>query len=380
MSKKTSLEEFVGFSDATEDTVDITDVNFETKAVKDEDIDFADEEEEKPKKQTTKKLSKEEEEVKKLEESEAIDFEDEDAFADEFETIVEDKTKPKKETFKSTSLEAFKFLKEKGIVVSEEDPQDDITASELVETAWESSLDSYVEDMVKDLPTEAKNLLKFVKEGGDAYEYLRTLKQNADSPINKNSDITKEETQERVIRFSLEKEGYEEDYIEDHLASLKETGKLAKYSKSLFDKIVEKQIKEEEEVVKSVEIQRKESLIKLKNQQKELSSYLETVDEIKGIALSKEDKKSFTTYLTEPSIELPNGNKITSFYKELFEAAQNKETSVLLAKLLKTNFDFSSVSKKAVSEKTKQVNSNLRNQENKKPSTRQKVAIWDLID
>jgi hypothetical protein len=380
MNKEISLEEFVGFSDSTEDTVDIADVSFETKTVKDEDIDFADEEEEKPKKQTTKKLSQEEEEVKKLEESEVIDFEVEDAYADTFETEDVTPSKNKKETLRSTSLEAFKFLKEKGIVVSEEDPQDDITASELVETAWESSLDSYVEDMVKDLPTEAKNLLKFVKEGGDAYEYLKTLKQNADSLINKNSDITKEETQERVIRVSLEKEGYEEDYIEDHLASLKETGKLAKYSKSLFDKIVQKQVQEEEQAIKNVETRRKESLTKLRNQQRELSSYLETINEVKGIALSKEDKKSFTTYLTEPSIELPNGNKITPFYKELFEAAQDKETSVLLAKLLKSKFDFSSVSKKAISEKTKEVNSNLRNQGNKKPANKQKVGIWELID
>jgi hypothetical protein len=304
-----------------------------------------------------------------------ISFEED--FESEFETIEnkDDKPKGNSSSKSSSKFEAFNLLKERGILELDREPENEQEALELVEEAWENSFSTYVDDMVADLPEEAKGLLKFVKEGGDPYEYLRTLKDNATFSVNKKSDISQTNVQEQVMRLSLEKQGYDADYIEDHIETLKETGKLEKYSKPIFDRIVEEQVKQEKEAVNKVAESRKARTESLKREKQEIQDYLVSTKEVKGFTLSEADKRDLASYMKEPVVQLQDGTSVTAFQKELFEAAQDKETGVLLAKLLKNKFNFDNIKKKAVSQKTEEIDKGLKNVK----TQRQSKSLFDRL-
>jgi hypothetical protein len=358
--EKLTIDDFVSFEDSASEVVSAEEISFETQTIiKEEEKEDLFEEE-------NKELS----DVELLENSDEIPFEDEN-IAD-FETIkdpVGKQTTPKT----SSRLEALNLLKERGILEFEKEPENEAEALDLLEDAWENSFSTYVDDMVSNLPEEAKGLLKYVKEGGDAYDYLKTLKENAVSGINKKSDISKTEVQEQVMRMSVQSQGYDEDYIEDHIESLKESGKLEKYSKPVYDKIVKEQVEKEKNAVANLELSKKEKQESLKKEKKEFQEYLASTTSVKGFTITEKEKSELVTYMKEPLVQLDNGTVITSFQKELFEAAQDKETGVLLAKLLKSKFNFDSVKKEAITQKTKEIKKGL-------TESKEKRAVKSLFD
>ena len=378
---KVTLDDFIGFDSAIEDVVEVA--NLDEKKPKEIKGDIFDEEDEPS---DPVKLDDEGSPIVDLEKAAAIDFDDDDDLDPDFEE-VDDIEKPKPSSTGVTPFsKAFTALKEKGLLQSEKDPENDDEALELLEESWENSLDSYVDEMVKDLPKEAKGLINYVKEGGNPYEYLRTLQLNANAPINKDSDITDTGIQETVMRQSLKEQGYDEEYIADHIDSLKTSGKLEQYSKKIYDKIVQEQQQKEENLAKQESEARKQRLAEIKKTKQEVAERVAKLQEVKGFTLTDKDKKELPNYLAEPSVQLANGQSITPLYKDLFLAAQDPEKSVLLAKLLRSDFDFSLIEKKAITRKTQEARKNLQNADNKASqassarTSRRVIPVWERFD
>jgi len=72
--------------------------------------------------------------------------------------------------------------------------------------------------------------------------------------------------------------------------------------------------------------------------------------------------------MTDQIVDTGNG-RATAFQKGLLDALQDKENSVLLAKLVKSNFDFSSIERNATSKKSKDIKKDVRRTGEKKTST-----------
>jgi hypothetical protein len=286
--------------------------------------------------------------------------------------------------------QTLEFLKEKGLVDYEVEEGKELTEEEaenLLEDSWEKALEAEVESTIKDLPQDIKDLIKFASKGGNVGELLGKMVQHATSGITKNSDIENEDVQVLAITMDLKNQGYDQEYIDSQVEFLKDSGKLGNISKKSFDKIIEQQ---EAETAGQVERQ-KETADLRKKQAREYKSNITThingLAETNGLPLSKQDKISLPTYISEPNVELQDGRFVSEMQADLFKVMADKDKIVLLAKLLKTDFDFSAIERKKQSQAARGVREAVERVDRKELSNSEsgghksnKKALWDMLE
>ena len=340
------------------------------------------------------------EEVKKKAEEEKAEQELVDKQFESFEapakvTSKDDDTDPTKTdenpVVAVTPKSTLSFLKEKGLVDYEEDPEKPLTdedAENILEDSWESSVEKAVEETIKELPDEIKQLIKYAHKGGDVGELLGKMVQHATSTINKNSDIENVDVQIQAVTMSLKAQGYDQEYIDTQIEFLQEKNKLEAVAKKAFDKIVE-----EQEAETTNEVQRQKQAVetrkKLAREYKtNITTHINSLEEVGGLPISKQDKTSLPTYISEPTVELQDGRVVSELQADLFKVMADKDKIVLLAKLLKSDFDFSAIERKKQTAAARGIKDEIQRADRTQTITSsssgghkpQKKAVWDMLD
>ena len=286
--------------------------------------------------------------------------------------------------------QTLEFLKEKGLVDYELEEGKELTEEEaenLLEDSWEKALEAEVESTIKDLPQDIKDLIKFASKGGNVGELLGKMVQHATSGITKNSDISNEDVQVLAVTMDLRNQGYDQEYIDDQIEFLREKDKLEGIAKKSYDKIIAEQ---EAETAGQVERQKETAELR-KKQAREYKSNITThingLAETNGLPISKQDKLSLPTYISEPNVELQDGRFVSEMQADLFKVMADKDKIVLLAKLLKTDFDFSAIERKKQSQAARGVREAVERVDRKELSNSEsgghksnKKALWDMLE
>ena len=286
--------------------------------------------------------------------------------------------------------QTLEFLKEKGLVDYELEEGKELTEEEaenLLEDSWEKALEAEVESTIKDLPQDIKDLIKFASKGGNVGELLGKMVQHATSGITKSSDISNEDVQVLAVTMDLRNQGYDQEYIDDQIEFLKEKDKLEGIAKKSYDKIIAEQ---EAETAGQVERQKETAELR-KKQAREYKSNITThingLAETNGLPISKQDKISLPTYISEPNVELQDGRFVSEMQADLFKVMADKDKIVLLAKLLKTDFDFSAIERKKQSQAARGVREAVERVDRKELSNSEsgghksnKKALWDMLE
>ena len=339
---------------------------------------------------TEENLAKEKEEK---EEQEKID-EQFSSFekSSKVETEEEDKTPEGKKELATNvnNKQTLEFLKEKGLVDYELEEGKELSEEEaehLIEDSWEKALEVEVEATIKDLPQDIKDLIKFASKGGDVGELLSKMVQHATSGITKNSDISNEDVQVLAITMDLRNQGYDEEYIDSQVEFLKDSGKLGNISKKSFDKIIA-----EQEAETAGQVQRQKDNVEIRKRQAReyktnITTHINSLNEMGGLPISKQDKTILPTYISEPTVELQDGRYVSEMQADLFKVMADKDKIVLLAKLLKTDFDFSAIERKKQTQAARGVREAVERVDRKELSNSEsgghksnKKALWDMLE
>lgn len=261
----------------------------------------------------------------------------------------------------------------------------DEKAAEIIEEGFESALEAEVEEITKNLPEEAKNVLRIATKGGDLNGYLKTLKDIALDPINKDTDMSLEDNQVLAVTLDLKEQGYDEEYIESHIQTLKDTNKLESISKKVADKRVAKQQEQTAQELKAIKEAEKANKEKLKKYKETLTTTVTAKDNLNGLVINDKLKKALPSFIAEPSVELDNGKVITEMQYKLFQAMADPEKNLLLGALLYNDFDFSSITAATLTQYAKDVRNNITNTNLEKDKTsnrsshNKKRELIDLI-
>jgi hypothetical protein len=311
---------------------------------------------EKPAKKETEEEEQEEEEPdvnffetkeEKAKETEEEEEEEEQEQEEEESDDPKDKDKKKEKKSKVRPAETLNYLKEKGLIEFELEEGQELTdelAEEILEDDFDARLDGRIEELVADMPEVAGNVFKFIKEGGNVQQYLINLaKQSVSSRITANIDLKNPVNQELVIREQLALEGNDKDAIDAQIEFLKDSNKMSTFAASKY-KLWEKKDKEDKEALlikqRNANLLDKENTRKLKEKVADLVKDKENIGSLK---LTKNEKKELPTYMTEKNVKLENGAHITTMQKDLYEALQDDHKAIMIAKLLKSNFDFTAI-------------------------------------
>ena len=305
--------------------------------------------------------------TKEKEEEPEIDFFGEKPKEEKTEETSNEEAQEEEEEEKivTTNVAVVSLLKDKGIIdfeLEEGEELDEEEAELLLTEKFEESIDKKLEQTIADLPESVKNIVRFATKGGDVDKMLAEMSKPRVGGITRDLDLEEENNQELVVRFQLSKEGYDEEYIDTHIEVLKDTNKL----KTIAEKHHSKWKKDDESKEKAMVEAQKEAKLKAKQTQinfkKEITEHLAETESVNNLKFSKADAKELPDYISNTSIKLQDGREITPFYRDLFEAMKDKDKLLVLAKLVKNNFDFKDIEKQAATKQVDKLKDDLQRQ------------------
>lgn len=271
-------------------------------------------------------------------------------------------------TSSSDSLKTLEFLKISGALeVSEEDLEefkslDEEDQKQVVKDYFEEAVENRFTESIKELPESVKNIVKYAVNGGNITNLLNNMFKNRANGVSEDIDIEEESSQITVVKQKLIEEEYDEDYITSQIEYLKDSGKLKVTASKYFEKYKADKLANESKEVKRLEEERKLNKQRQIDFRKDLAQYVSSNEDIKGFKLSKKDVAEIPEYISAQSIKLQNGTVTSPFYKDFLEAMKDKDKLVVMATLLRNNFDFTSLQKSIGTKVTKTLKENLQNQ------------------
>ena len=301
------------------------------------------------------------------------DIDDEDVEEEEIqESQSKDTEKSKSTAVKSTMVSTANILKEKGIIDFELEEGEELTeedADNLIEDGFDTAVDNRLKDLFEGMPDVVKQLVKFTKDGGDPVQFISTIVKNQSSGLSVGMDLKNEANQELVMKSVLKEQGYDDDYIDIHIETLKDSNKLAGIAEKQYKAWETKNTKANEDLVRTQAEKREQDKLKLRQEKAKLSTTLGTLTDIGGIKLNNKDKKELPSYLHDKTIELKNGTSISTYQKDVWEVLGNETASLQLAKLLRTRkadgtFDFSKLEMNAQTKIVKKIKDEVQRNKN----------------
>ena len=343
------------------------------KFFEDEDEDIGSIEEDEEKDPDEKEKKEDSKKSKKNEEEEEI-FSDE-----EEETEGKKKEKNSEETTTISDVNIVMKLKERGLIDFDLEEGQELTeeeASDLLEESLEAAVQQNLADIFRDLPPIVKDFNKFVSDGGDPMEFIKTHKNHAEKGLSLGMDLSKDETQEKVLRILFAEEGLDDDLIDSQIDFLKDNGKLKSLSEKKYQAWSKSVAEEQKKLLEKQEEDKKDKKEKEKKYRRDLADFITSNDTVGDLKLNKRDKNSLTSYIMDKNVRLQNGQFISSFYADLNSVLGNTEATVQLAKLLKLRdkagkFSFKEIEKDIETSVTKKIKDKINNEDNHKPSNRQ---------
>ena len=348
----TESMEFFGQKTETTDT-ELTEE--EKEAIKNKVVETPEEDEDpKPKDKVKSKTKKETEDGSEAEPEEEVEF-----FVDDTNTETEEEDKPTEKADDFFSVLAAE-MKEQGIFSSVEIPEGELTQEqfvELQETEVENRVQETFEGFFEEMDDDGKAFLKFKKQGGKTSEFLKTLKNVSDYP---SGDIEEESFQTRALKYYYKNiENLDDDDIDDKLEWLEEGGKKEKYAKRYYKKIRDIEKAEKAAIIRKTEDESRSADEKAETFKATLKGKLDEIETIKDFSLAKKEKGELLNYITKPSVKVGKNKYITEFQKGLKDISNNYEGLILLAKLLKSDFDMSSLKVKTETKQVRELKNNL---------------------
>jgi len=186
----------------------------------------------------------------------------------------------------------------------------------------------------------------------------------------KEMDLSIESNQEKVYREYYSRLGWSADKIEKKLNSLKLNEELKDEAETVHELLVAQEEEELQDLVAQKAEQEKQRLMLRQQYANNLNKILGEklkAKEFDGIPVTDKEARETYDYLFTEKWQLPNGEKLTDFDKDILELRkpENHETKVKLALLLRKKLDLTNVKKAAVTKETNEL-FNL--------TTRQKVS------
>ena len=246
----------------------------------------------------------------------------------------------------------------------------------------EDKVEARIEEVMQDLPDVVKEMVNFTVNGGDPYLLLGKLAQNQATGVTKDTDMTQEANQILVMKEALKEQGIDEELIETQIEFYKESGKLEGLASKAFDKLVSKSEAEAKKAAEEQLKQKKALIERQKTFKKDLGAHLAENKEMKGFKFSIKDKRDLPSYIAESNVAMSDGRKVTGLQADLHEALQDKEKTLLLAKLLRSDFDMKDLITKAETAATKKIKDGLKpsgEKETKKSIRTRKKNVADFF-
>lgn len=246
--------------------------------------------------------------------------------------------------------------------------------SEEVDKRVKEDIGQFIQKDLKGDP-DAEAFIKYKLKGGSTKDFFALLQSNNEAPID--LDLSTEDNQNKVLKhYLMGVEGKDEAEAENYIDYLSSNGKR----KSTAEKYSKKLEAINQEKLDKINAQKHQEALDREKEREEyiagIQNTLDETEEVSGVSFNKTDKKELVSYINKPvNFE---GQTMTGMANDMQKVIADPKKLLLLAKLLKSDFDFSEFEKKAETKVTKKTKNRLANiKSNRKPSSSKSGNLWD---
>ena len=371
-----SDKSFFGVEPVAKDELPVDDDDDKKKKTEDVDDDI---EEPTPKPKAKEKVLPEEDEDEVVEDD---DDKKKKKEAEPFSDITEEPEEEPERDDKFFTVLASE-LKDAGVFANVEIKEDENIDEEkfiaLQDNEIESRVNETFEAFFEELDDDGKAFLKFKKSGGNTADFFKSARQSSEIP---KGDMDDKNFQKKFLKYYYETfESMDAEDADERVDYLEDAGRLGKYAERYHDKVDEAQKKRKEEMVKQAEIAEKQRDSNREEYQKNLRTKLDDVEAIKDFPITPKDKKDLFSYITKPVKKVGKNTYISQFQDDMNKVGSDFDTLILLAKLVKSDFDVSDIEKKVETKKTRNIKDKLQGQRRtKRPRSGGKAGGKTLSD
>ncbi len=250
----------------------------------------------------------------------------------------------------NTFQEFANFLAEEDLIEIEDG--DKFETEKDLSKAWKKSVKKELEAYKTSKPKDAQEFLDFIDNGGKPEDFHKYYYAGGSF---EDFDITNEENQKYVIRESLKLEGHDDEYIDEELADIEDTGKLEKKSVTHLNKL--KRIEKENKalLLESQKTYAKQQEETRKAEWEDFRKGLYDKEAIGGFKLSEKTKNNLWDYMTKVVTKKEGKTQYQ------IDAESNGDARYMAAYLQMNKWDTSSLEKMVESKQTSALRSKLGN-------------------
>lgn len=205
-------------------------------------------------------------------------------------------------------------------------------------------------------------LLQFVRNGGDAKDFINTY--YSDSSWAEYDIEDNEAAQKITIRESLKLSGDDAEEIEDMISEWSDNGTLEKRAKTHLAKLQKYEAYNKQELITSQEAKSKADKANEKKYWDDFKSNLLAKDELKGFKLTPKDKEKLVNYMM-----VADKKTGKTEYQKAIEA--NTDSAYLFAYMQMNDFNVSKLEKQVMTKVSSKLNGIMKNYQ---PSTKDKIS------
>jgi len=273
-------------------------------------------------------------------------------------------------------------LKEKGIFSIELDKDAEIDEDgffELQDKELEQRVDETIDDFFKGLDNDAKQFIKYKKDGGATHKFLQVYSQPTFKP---DLDLTVDSNKHKVIKTYLrEIEGLDDEEVDERFEFLKDAARVDKYAKKYHTFFIEKEAHDKKQLLERQAAVKQKAIDEANEFRKAMTETVKK-DEVAGIPITSKERGKLLDSVINASIKTKSGYR-TPFQIRLDKALDSDEETLALAKILMNDFKLPEIEKKGEQKKVQSIREKLELAKEKKVPSSAKVeqarTLADLI-
>ena len=254
--------------------------------------------------------------------------------------------------------------------IKDDEPIDAEKFFELQDEEIELRFEETLTNFMNDLDDTGKAYLRFKKAGGNDASFFKAFAQTSEIPT---GELRTVEDYDKTLRYYYKTfEDMDESDIDEKLEWLEESGKKEKYAKRYGEKMEAHKKTTEEKFLKDQDDVQKKLNEDTQNFIKSVKETAQKTDSHKGFKFIAKEKNELTDYIIKPTVKLQNGKYITGLQNAINGIFKgDRENLLLLAKLLKSDFDFKEFVAEARTKVTKETKLKLNERKNTFQSIKQ---------
>lgn len=267
-------------------------------------------------------------------------------------------------------------LKDLGIIAEDADVTEDLLPDYFdnnTEDQVEEGIQSLIQNWQKTLSDDGARFLQFSRDGGSFEDYLKVY---SETPIHL-FDITSEDGQKSFLTYVLTNvENRSQEEANDQIEFLEERDSLERVAKSTYSRLQNQRDQKAKAAADALRASRAEAQKNREESRNKLQESLRAVKDFSGYSFSNAEASILTRYITKPTVRVGE-QYVSQFFNDVQKVYDSDpQKLMMIAKLLKSDFDFSFVERAEETKVTKKAKKVI-NQSSKKSTPASERVVYE---